>query len=492
MGICRREFGACLAGGLAAGLLRGAGTRPKLLVLVVLEQFRSDYLSQVRGQLAPGGFRFLAEKGAVFHDCRNLASTFPSSSIATLATGTWPAQHGIVADYWYDRALRKQVRGTEEDLVATTLASQILDQAGTSVTVVALEETHAALFAGSPDARIYWMDVEGQMATRGEVPGWLAGYNSQNRVERFHDIGWLALGARPDAPPLRTLTWSKDRPQEFMELYRASPFAQSSQFDFVNELIIQERLGLGPSLDLLCVLAGSSELLGYETGAQHPLMRQMVLQIDRRLEIFIGQLTKTLGDNNFNLAVVGAHGAPPEPDADSRASMAVNGEKLAQAVDSVLLSARRRPRGKIPVPVLLSGHDQGPRSGCRAPRGSARRARTSRRGWLLHRGRRCFCPQRLGEALPQQLPSAALRRLHALLRPRVHRGIRLEPGRLLRLPVQLRRAACRCSSTGRSSAPGSSNRTVELIDLAPTLAEAMGAAYPSSSDGRVLGEAFAG
>ena len=491
MGICRREFGACLAGGLAAGLLRGAGTRPKLLVLVVLEQFRSDYLSQVRGQLAPGGFRFLAEKGAVFHDCRNLASTFPSSSIATLATGTWPAQHGIVADYWYDRALRKQVRGTEEDLVATTLASQILDQAGTSVTVVALEETHAALFAGSPDARIYWMDVEGQMATRGEVPGWLAGYNSQNRVERFHDIGWLALGARPDAPPLRTLTWSKDRPQEFMELYRASPFAQSSQFDFVNELIIQERLGLGPSLDLLCVLAGSSELLGYETGAQHPLMRQMVLQIDRRLEIFIGQLTKTLGENNFNLVVVGAHGAPPEPDADSRASMAVNGEKLAQAVDSVLLSrgAGRVERYLYPFFYLDTTKVRDPDAarlvGARAALEhpavdgyyTAAGAASVRNDWVK-RFRNSFHPQRSGDFMvsyrPEQIEEYGW-----------NRGISY--GSLYNYDVQVP-----LFLYGPQFRAGVFNRTVESIDLAPTLAQAIGAAYPSSSDGRVLGEAFAG
>src|SRR5579885_2764369 len=121
MGICRRNFTACLAGALAARAVQAAVTRPKLLVLIVLEQFRSDYLSLFRSQFGPAGFRLLLEKGAVFSDCRNLASTFPASSIATLATGAWPAQHGIVADYWYDRALRKAVRGTEEDLLATTL-----------------------------------------------------------------------------------------------------------------------------------------------------------------------------------------------------------------------------------------------------------------------------------------------------------------------------------------------------------------------------------
>jgi hypothetical protein len=490
MGICRREFGACLAGALATRLLPAAVPRPKLLVLVVLEQFRSDYLDQVRSQLAPGGFRYLLEKAAVYHDCRNLASTFPASSVATLATGSWPAQHGIVADYWYDRALRKPVRGTEEDLLATTLAAQILNEPGTSATVVALDETYAAVFAGSPDARIYWMDGEGQMATRGEVPGWLAGYNSQNLVERFHGAKWLALGTRSDAPALRILEWSKDRPQEFMTLYRASPFALSSQFDFVNELITRERLGQGDGLDFLCVLAGSSELLGYETGADGPLMEQMILQIDRRLEILIGQLSKTLGENAFNLVVVGGHGAPPDPGADLRESMAVNGEKLAQAVDSVLLSrgAGRVERYIYPFFYLDTTKVADPD---RARLVAARAAleHPSVTGYYTLSGeasvfddwvarfRDSFHPERSGDFMvsyrPEQIEEYGQ-----------NRGISY--GSLYNYDVQVPLLLY-----GPQFRAGVFHRPVELIDLAPTLAQAIGVACPSSSTGRALDKAFA-
>ena len=91
MGICRRDFGKFALGGLATTLL-GAAPRAKLLVLVVLEQFRPDYLDAVRPQLAAGGFRRLLEKGAVFNNCIHQASTFSSTGIATLATGAWPAR----------------------------------------------------------------------------------------------------------------------------------------------------------------------------------------------------------------------------------------------------------------------------------------------------------------------------------------------------------------------------------------------------------------
>ena len=99
MGICRRDFGKYALGGIA-GTLLAAPVRAKLLVIVVLEQFRTDYLDAVRPQLAGGGFRRLCEKGAFFPNCLNEASTFSSTGIATLATGAWPAKHGIVADLW--------------------------------------------------------------------------------------------------------------------------------------------------------------------------------------------------------------------------------------------------------------------------------------------------------------------------------------------------------------------------------------------------------
>src|SRR5579863_6561644 len=152
MGICRREFGACLLAGMAGRLL-AAPARPKLFVLVLLDQFRPDYLESTGIPLAPGGFRRLLEKGAYFPDCRHLASTFTASSIATLATGAWPAQHGIVADSWYDRSIRNRVPASDEALLATTLAAQLVadPRARVTASVVSLDQLHGELLAGTSD-----------------------------------------------------------------------------------------------------------------------------------------------------------------------------------------------------------------------------------------------------------------------------------------------------------------------------------------------------
>src|SRR5579871_3170988 len=180
MDICRRKFGACILAGLGGGLIRRASAlppRPKLLVLVVLEQSRPDYLDAVWGQVSRGGLRRLIENGAYFPDCRHLASSFPATSVATLATGTWPAQHGIVADRWYDRKERGPIRAAAEALQATTFPAQVADAANSRVFVVAQEEVKGALFAGTTQAYLFSMDESGQFATHRDTPGWLGEYN---------------------------------------------------------------------------------------------------------------------------------------------------------------------------------------------------------------------------------------------------------------------------------------------------------------------------
>src|SRR5579863_1455890 len=133
--ISRRLFGGCLVGGWASRL--SAASRPKVLLLIVLEQFRPDYLETLGSRLTPGGFRRLLEKGAQFPDCRHLASAFSATAITTLATGAWPAEHGIVADAWYDRAAHGTVPASDEVLLATTLAAQAAADTRIKVSVIA-------------------------------------------------------------------------------------------------------------------------------------------------------------------------------------------------------------------------------------------------------------------------------------------------------------------------------------------------------------------
>src|SRR5260370_17832084 len=122
--VSRRRFASLASFGLAGCPcgLRGARPRPKLIVLLIAEQFRSDYLDIFSNFLVPGGFRRLMEDGAYFPGCQMASSTFTSGGLATLSTGAYPQLHGIVADTWYDRTARKSVPATPQPLQATAIA----------------------------------------------------------------------------------------------------------------------------------------------------------------------------------------------------------------------------------------------------------------------------------------------------------------------------------------------------------------------------------
>ncbi|MBI3471369.1 MAG: alkaline phosphatase family protein [Candidatus Solibacter usitatus] len=109
----------------AAALVAAEPPHPKLFILLVAEQFRSDYLDRWAHLMGTGGFRRLMAEGAYFPDCRHKASTFTSTGLATIATGAWPDAHGVVADAWYDTGARQLAAASGASLLATTLADAV-------------------------------------------------------------------------------------------------------------------------------------------------------------------------------------------------------------------------------------------------------------------------------------------------------------------------------------------------------------------------------
>jgi Type I phosphodiesterase / nucleotide pyrophosphatase len=489
MDICRREFGACLLGGLVSPSF-ALPPRPRLLVLIVLELLRPDFLDAAWSRLAPGGLRRLLESGAYFPDCRNLASTFGATSLATLATGTWPAEHGIVADTWFDGGSRTAVRASGEELLATTLAAQVAAQPRTRVYVIAMEEAHAGLVAGTRDARLFWMDEAGRFNTRGVQPDWLGPFNARKPIESLHDAKWLAVGAPLDAPPLRVLTYDAAHAAGFTALYKSSPFAQQAQFDLLDELVTRERLGRENSFDLVCLVASSSARLGYETGDRSPLIQQTILQFDLQIEALLGQLNRGLGPNTFNLVVAGGHGAPPEPSAENRERMAVPGENIAQAVEHALVAHGLGHVDRYLYPFLYL--DTGGSCDAEPVRQAAAQAAmahpavagyyTAGGACSVHndwerRFRNSFHPKRSGDVMLSYRPEYV---------EDYSQGRGISYGSLYNYEVRV--PLCFYGPQFRA---GVFDAPVESVDLAPTLVRAVGVAPPSSATGRVLAEALA-
>ena len=222
--------------GALAGRVWASPGKPKLTVLVVAEQLRADALDAAWPQLGAGGFRRLAEKGAWFTGCRQVSSTFSACGIANLATGAWPAQHGIVADSWWDYAAHGPVRASDEALLATTLAAQAADARGCGWTVVAMTAGARRSVRRDPGGAAVFLGRAGAVhhAGRGARHG-CASTTSAKGPESARDANWMAVNAAAGAPPLRTLHYDTNHPREFLALYRASPFGQAAVFDIAAE-----------------------------------------------------------------------------------------------------------------------------------------------------------------------------------------------------------------------------------------------------------------
>jgi hypothetical protein len=495
---------ATLASAGVAGIcsLLAARSRPKLIVLLIAEEFRSDYLDLFGNFLVPAGFRRIMEDGAFFPECQIAATTFTSSSLATTLTGAYPQLHGIVADSWYDRSTKKPVPARPEALEATTIADQLsaADLANRTYTV-AFDSRDAAMLAGGAPATLYYLTGSGHYDARGPAAdsAWLASFSQANPADMYRHAQWRALGAKKEAPPLRTLTYDQAHPEEFLALYKASPFGQTAQMTLAREILTQEKLGHGLGTDLLMVALGSGALLGYEVGGDSPLMRELVLRLDHEVELLLALLDKNLGARNYALVFTSAHGAAPDPDG-KRTSLAIPGEVVARTINQALSThydVGTRKRGYVEryiYPFLYLQHDALRRSyiDLRDARALAGQAAltvpgvagyytadgdTSHPGDWVRRFRNSFHAVRSGDVMlaygPEHVEDYG-----------AGRGISY--GSLYnydsRVPLIL---------YGAPFENAVFETAVESVDVAPTLARVAGTDWPSSTTGRVLGEALA-
>src|ERR1700686_2330351 len=189
--------------------------RPKLVVVIVIDQFRGDYLERYRDQFGDGGFRVFLDRGAYFTDCNyDYANTRTAPGHATLFTGSYTSGHGIIANEWWDPQKKKRVTSVEDDsvklvgggnggagasphnLLADTLGDELklATQGKARVFAVSLKDRAAVLPAGFAGDGAYWIEPKsGAWITstyyRDQVPKWVQDFNS-TRASKYWDREW--------------------------------------------------------------------------------------------------------------------------------------------------------------------------------------------------------------------------------------------------------------------------------------------------------------
>jgi hypothetical protein len=320
---------------------------PKLVVVIVIDQFRGDYLERYRDQFGEGGFRLLLDHGANFTDCNyDYANTRTAPGHATLFTGAYSNDHGIAANEWWDPKKKKMVTSVEDDdtklvglppdqtkdqakdkagasphnLLADTLGDELklATQGQARVFGISLKDRAAILPGGFAADAAYWIDPKtGAWITstyyRRDLPRWAQEFNSSNRTEKYWGLTWESNGE-----VLRSTAHRKSKDGSdagFYEVVGPTPFANEYELEFAKELVVYENLGAGQATDLLVVSLSPNDILGHQVGPDSPEMAAMALALDRELADFFNFLGHQVGLVNTWIALSADHGISALPDA---------------------------------------------------------------------------------------------------------------------------------------------------------------------------------
>src|ERR1700722_319965 len=347
---------------IPAAFTSAYNAHPKLIVIVVIDQFRGDYLERYRDQFGEGGFRVFLDRGADFTDCNyDYTNTRTGPGHATLLTGSYTSGHGIISNEWWDPAKKKRVTSVEDDntklvgatgegasphnLMGDTLGDELKLATGGKARVfgVSLKDRAAVLPAGFAGDGAYWIDPRsGDWITssfyRSDLPEWVRNFNGTHRAQKYWSREWKDT----DGTKLGSTTprdGHDGTPGSFYEIVGSTPFANDYELEFAKELVLYEKLGAGEATDLLVVSLSANDILGHQVGPDSPKMRSMPLELDRSLAEFFNFLGHQIGMANIWMALSADHGIAPLPETAKGLRLPaanVDGHALREQINSLL------------------------------------------------------------------------------------------------------------------------------------------------------------
>lgn len=311
-----------------------AAAPPKLVVAIVVDQFRYDYLTRFRGDYHAGLKRLLTE-GAVFTNARyEHYPTVTAVGHSIFLSGATPSMSGIVGNEWYDRQAGKVVASVSDDavkllgasgegasprrLLVSTVGDELKMARGGKVIGISLKDRSAILPAGHMADGAYWFDPRGGNFVSStfyfpELPEWVAAYNAARPADQYHGARWLGHTLPADASVYAAL--------------EGSPFGNELVERFAERAIQAEKLGQGNATDLLTVSFSANDFVGHAAGPDSPEVKEMSIQTDRVFGKLFSFLDTTVGMGNVLVAMTADHGVAPVPEVNA---------------------ARRMPGGRMP------------------------------------------------------------------------------------------------------------------------------------------------
>ena len=314
-------------------------SRPKLLLVIAVDQFRYDYLTRFRKEYNAGLAQLLTQ-GAVFTNANfEHMPTVTAVGHATMLTGASPIMSGIVANDWYEKESGKittsvedhkselvggdGVGSTPKRLLVSTVADEIkMSGRGESKSIgMSLKDRSAILMPGRMADAAYWFTEEnGSWVTSTwymkELPKWVAGHNASRPADQYLGKPWIPIWG---GPALHKLPSTPDT--MFYSNVEKSPYGNEILEHFAELAIENEKLGQHAGIDVLTMSFSSNDKVGHAYGPDSPEARDMSVRTDRVLGKLFAYLEKKIGMRNVLVALTADHGIPPMPEANAARKM---------------------------------------------------------------------------------------------------------------------------------------------------------------------------
>jgi predicted AlkP superfamily pyrophosphatase or phosphodiesterase len=311
--------------GLVSARASAYNAKPKLVVILVIDQFRGDYLDRYRADFkTEDGFNLFLKKGAYFPECYyGYANTMTAPGHSTIGTGAYTNGHNIGVNDWWDLSRSKKMVSSVQDAdypllgasadaesgasprneLASTIGDEVVLGTGGRARLfgVSLKDRAAILTSGHASQGAYWIDhATGQWESSTywvkDLPGWVKAFNSSDAVERARKEAGVASG-------------------DFYEKVGATPAAVQYELNFTKALVNAESLGKHDVTDVLTLSISSTDILGHQVGPDSPEQRKMIDAIDGQLDNFFRFLDAHVdgGLANVWVSLTGDHGVATSP-----------------------------------------------------------------------------------------------------------------------------------------------------------------------------------
>jgi predicted AlkP superfamily pyrophosphatase or phosphodiesterase len=372
----------CVAGGAWVTAVRAA-SRPKLVVALLVDQFRYDYLTRFRSDYH-GGFDRLLTKGAVFTNASYIhAKTVTAVGHSTYLTGATPSVSGITGNDWYDRALDRTMQSVSDSTVKTigrpaavagataasgrrTGARGASGASGVSARVlpplsssprqllvstvgdefkmrypeahifgVSIKDRGAILPSGHMADGAYWFadDVKHWVTStyyRDRMPQWVSDLNAQLEKRDFAG-DWYPLGAKPGSAkpfcrlyaPLPGPASGAEKPKDLRNCgnIEAMPIGNELIEQFAEKLVAEENMGSHSDTDILTVSFSSNDYVGHAVGPDAPEVHDISVRTDILIGKLMDYIDSRVGAGNVIYILTADHGVAPKPEVNEARHM---------------------------------------------------------------------------------------------------------------------------------------------------------------------------